>query len=123
MKKVLSLLLLSRAFVAHDDNNGIILIILVHSTLINNQNIINSEQQRYMDLNNLVFPCPPPSYNHESMNAGTFTLNERGGGGRRGRGHDMNAVKMLYIPNQFDLFETKTVEVAASRSLNFRVQK
>ena len=67
-----------------------------------------------MDLNNLVFPCPPPSYTHESMNAGTFTLNDR----RRGRHGDG---KMLYIPNKFDLFETKTVMVA-SKSVNIRVQ-
>ncbi len=75
-----------------------------------------------MDLNNLVFPCPPPSYSHETMNAGTFTLHERGGGGRKGKHSDNNIGKMLYIPNKFDLFETKTVMVT-SKSLNLRIQK
>ena len=75
-----------------------------------------------MDLNNLVFPCPAPSYTHETMNAGTFTLSERGGVGRRGWHGDTNIGKMLYIPNKFDLFETKTVEVA-SKSLNYKIEK
>jgi hypothetical protein len=81
-----------------------------------------------MDLNNLVFPCPAPSYDHDSLNSGAFiSLLEQFGSGAGGpinkKKNDQLIAKMLYVPNNFELFETKSVDLGSccqrNQSLNY----
>lgn len=71
-----------------------------------------------MDLNPLVFPAPPSSYTHDTLNSGAFleTMHELRGDAQRGAW--AVKVKMLYVPR----FEMHVVRKMPS-ALGLRVSR
>jgi hypothetical protein len=71
-----------------------------------------------MELNKLVFPAPPPSYTHESLNDGSFIdhMEEIPKVIRRGKKQWMVKVKMLYVP-KFEMYTYEEQKVNIKQSI------